>query len=93
MKRENLLTILCALWLMLAGCEVFPYVMETEVQPSPSSTTPSSQPNPMQETMITTLESPSTATLEILPEVTYTATATAIIPTATKTIMVEVHEV
>jgi len=88
MKRENLLTILCALWLMLAGCEVFPYVTETEVQPLPSSTTTSSQPSPTQVTMTTTLEVPPTATLETSPEP--TSTTTSILPTPTKTIKVEV---
>ena len=86
MKRENLLTIFCALWVMVAGCEVFPYVMETEMPPSPSPTTTSSQPSPTQVTMTTTLEVPPTAVLEALPE----STATASAPTATLAISTEI---
>ena len=71
MKRKNLLTILCTLWIMIAGCEVFPYVMETE--------NPSLQPGQTQVTMSPTLESQPTATFEVPPE----ATNTAVIPTAT----------
>ncbi|MEA3327465.1 MAG: hypothetical protein U9R53_09200 [Chloroflexota bacterium] len=89
MKQKNLLTILCALWIMLAGCEVFPYVMETEVQPPPSSTTPSSQPDQTQVTMTSTPEVPPTATLDLLPDSTFTATATTIVPTATLTMVTE----
>ena len=80
MKKKNLLTILSAIWIMLAGCEIFPYVLEPEFPLSPTLTATSAQPNPTQ--------IPMTATLD--PTTEPTITSTAFVPTPTTTIAVEV---
>ncbi len=75
--NRNLIFILCALWIMLAGCEIFPYVMEPDIPTTPSQTETPIQPTQTQPV--------PTATLEMAP----TITTTPFEPIPTTTIAVE----